>query len=102
MTRYRLSRKENVSTAIRIADEKGLATVTLRGIATRLEVQVILLYSVDARRDGACAHVHEVARPDQRSPNAAPRPTITTITRTGAGRNSGKHRASSRPYDCEM
>jgi AcrR family transcriptional regulator len=45
MTRSRLSRKEIVSTAIRIADEKGLAAVTLRGIATRLGVHVTSLYN---------------------------------------------------------
>jgi AcrR family transcriptional regulator len=45
VTRSRLSREEIVSTAIRIADEKGLAAVTLRGIATRLGVHVTSLYN---------------------------------------------------------
>ena len=45
MTRPRLNRAEIVSTAIRIADEKGLAAVTLRGIASRLEVHVTSLYN---------------------------------------------------------
>jgi AcrR family transcriptional regulator len=45
MNSPRLSRSAIVSTAIRIADEKGLAAVTLRGIATRLGVHVTSLYN---------------------------------------------------------
>lgn len=45
MTRPRLTRSAIVSTAIRIADEKGLAAVTLRGIAARLGVHVTSLYN---------------------------------------------------------
>jgi len=45
MNRPRLNRVTIVSTAIRIADEKGLAAVTLRGIATRLGVHVTSLYN---------------------------------------------------------
>lgn len=45
MNRPRLNRTAIVSTAIRIADEKGLAAVTLRGIATRLGVHVTSLYN---------------------------------------------------------
>lgn len=45
MNKPRLNRTEIVSTAIRIADEKGLAAVTLRGIAARLGVHVTSLYN---------------------------------------------------------
>lgn len=45
MNRPRLNRTAIVSTAIRIADENGLAAVTLRGIATRLGVHVTSLYN---------------------------------------------------------
>ena len=45
MNRSRLSRTEIISTAIRIADEKGLAAVTLRGIAAQLGVHVTSLYN---------------------------------------------------------
>jgi len=45
MNRPRLNRTEIVSSAIRIADEKGLAAVTLRGIAASLGVHVTSLYN---------------------------------------------------------
>jgi AcrR family transcriptional regulator len=45
MNRSRLNRSAIVSTAIEIADEQGLAAVTLRGIATRLGVHVTSLYN---------------------------------------------------------
>lgn len=41
----RISRTGIVATAIQIADEKGLAAVTLRGIAARLGVHVTSLYN---------------------------------------------------------
>jgi AcrR family transcriptional regulator len=44
MQKPRLSRSAIVATAIRMADEKGLAAVTLRGIAARLGVHVTSLY----------------------------------------------------------
>lgn len=45
MNRPRLNRASIVATAITIADEKGLAAVTLRGIAARLGVHVTSLYN---------------------------------------------------------
>lgn len=45
MNRPRLSRTAIAAAAIRIADEKGLAAVTLRGIAARLGVHVTSLYN---------------------------------------------------------
>ena len=45
MKRPRLNRAAVVATAIEIADEKGLAAVTLRGIAGRLGVHVTSLYN---------------------------------------------------------
>ncbi len=45
MNRPRLNRASIVATAIALADEKGLAAVTLRGIATRLGVHVTSLYN---------------------------------------------------------
>jgi AcrR family transcriptional regulator len=45
MNTPRLNRTAIASTAIRIADEKGLAAVTLRGIAARLGVHVTSLYN---------------------------------------------------------
>jgi AcrR family transcriptional regulator len=44
MHRPRLNRARIVATAIAIADEEGLAAVTLRGIAARLAVHVTSLY----------------------------------------------------------
>ena len=41
----RLSRENIVAVAIEMADEEGLATVTLRGIAARLAVHVTSLYN---------------------------------------------------------
>jgi AcrR family transcriptional regulator len=45
MNRSRLNRSAIVSMAIEIADEQGLAAVSLRGIATRLGVHVTSLYN---------------------------------------------------------
>lgn len=45
MNKPRLTRTAIASTAIRIADEKGLAAVSLRGIAARLGVHVTSLYN---------------------------------------------------------
>lgn len=45
MNRPTLNRAKIVATAIEIADEKGLAAVTLRGIAARLGVHVTSLYN---------------------------------------------------------
>ena len=41
----RLSRENIVAVAIEMADEEGLASVTLRGIAERLAVHVTSLYN---------------------------------------------------------
>lgn len=45
MNRPRLNRASIVTTAMEIADEKGLEAVTLRGIAARLGVHVTSLYN---------------------------------------------------------
>lgn len=45
MNTPRLSRRTIVATAMAMADEKGLASVTLRGIAARLSVHVTSLYN---------------------------------------------------------
>lgn len=51
MKKQRLSREIVVDTAIRMADEKGLAAVTLRGIAARLGVHVTSLYNHVASKE---------------------------------------------------
>jgi len=45
MEKPRLNRASIVTTALEIADEKGLAAVTLRGIAARLDAHVTSLYN---------------------------------------------------------
>ena len=47
----RLNRASIVTTAMQIADEKGLAAVTLRGIAARLGVHVTSLYNHVATKE---------------------------------------------------
>lgn len=45
MNRPRLSRRKIVAAALRLADEKDIGAVTLRGIAARLDVHVTSLYN---------------------------------------------------------
>lgn len=47
----RLSRRKIVAAAMRIADEKDMAAVTLRGIAARLDVHVTSLYNHISTRE---------------------------------------------------
>ena len=64
----RLSRENIVAVAIEIADEEGLAAVTLRGIATRLAVHVTSLYNHVPTKDAVIGEMVKALLSEARLP----------------------------------
>lgn len=64
----RLSRENIVAVAIEIADEEGLAGVTLRGIATRLAVHVTSLYNHVPTKDAVIGEMVKALLSEARLP----------------------------------
>lgn len=66
----RLEKRRIVATAIAIADEKGIAAVTLRGIAARLDVHVTSLYNHVATKEAVIDEMVQSLLAEARLPTA--------------------------------
>ena len=91
----RLSRENIVAVAIEMADEEGLASVTLRGIAARLAVHVTSLYNHVPTKEAVLDEMVKALLAEARLPDRADR-----LAGLGAPVRRGDARAGAQAPRC--